>query len=385
MSIRFRCRFLELTILGVAFHVGAFEVIAAAQIPSPQMRSLPIPPIPADPLEMAASGVQPTQTAEQRAAAVALLTKARNLSNIRAQPYDLKTSFISSGGPPSDGNWTMQDTSPSRGIYRWTAQGPTYSAVNLYTATTQGTLYSNQPGSNVPLRLEQVREAIFYVYRLLGPQAVLRTANGFLNGSAVQCVLVSWGFRTESLSAGRSWNEAEYCVDARTGLLTTYSPIPGLYIHYDYTNPVAFHGKTIPSGFTITEAGRPVIEAKTLSVIDPPDATSSFFSPAGLTSSGVGMEMRGATNFRNFVWLTKQPRSTTDIAMQVVIVHGNVSPEGHLSETEVLASTDNSLNQIALERANQRNGTLPNNQAQPGATPQSHETYFTFEFATSGQ
>jgi hypothetical protein len=102
--------------------------------------ALPRPSVPADPLEIVTGSAQPVQNADQRAAATALLTKARELSNVRAQPYDLRTSFTSSGGLPSDGSWTLEDMSPGRGIYRWTARGPGYAGVNLYTNTTQGML-----------------------------------------------------------------------------------------------------------------------------------------------------------------------------------------------------------------------------------------------------
>jgi hypothetical protein len=53
-----------------------------------------------------------------------------------------------------------------------------------------------------------------------------------------------------------------------------------------------------------------------------------------------------------------------------------------LSEVEVLASSDAALNQTARDRAQQQN-RMPFSQTQPGATPQSHEMFFTFEFVTS--
>ena len=56
------------------------------------------PPIPSSPVT---GGAQPVENAEQRAAVVTLLEKARELSNVRAQPYDLKTTFVTSGGLPS--------------------------------------------------------------------------------------------------------------------------------------------------------------------------------------------------------------------------------------------------------------------------------------------
>jgi hypothetical protein len=347
--------------------------------------SLPRPAVPPDPLELVTGPAQATDTPDLRIAATTLLTKARELSNVRAQPYDLKTSFTATGGSASDGNWTMEDTSPSRGIYRWTAQGPAYSVINLYTNTTQGILYSSQPAAVVPLRLEQVREALFFVSQGTGPQMSIRTATGYLNGAAQSCVLTAPGFRGSPGTGARTWEESRYCVDAGTGLLTTYSPVPGLFIHYDYSKAIQFHGKTIAGAFTVNEGGRPVIEAHTLALTDPPDPKNAIFDSTGLISLGVGREMTPASR----VWGGTVPRfngahgapSGATPAIQVVVLHGNVGPDGKLTETAILASSDASFNQAAMDRAaNLGNGPM-GRRTQPGATAQSNEILFTFEFA----
>ncbi len=386
ISVSFR-RFI---VIVVGSALGSIAPAQGPAVPVPHspmvdFNALPRPPIPSDPLDPVAGAAQAVQDAEQRLVVTTLLTKARNLSNVRAQPYQMKTSFTSSGGLPSDGSWTLEDISPSRGIYRWTAQGPNYSAVNLYTSTTQGMLYSSQPGAIIPLRLAQVRAAIFFAYPAMGPQASLRTAAGYLDGAAQHCVLTALAFGGQSFSGGRSWQESEYCVDSNTGLLTTYSPVPGLYVHYDYSAAIRFHGKIIPGAFTITEAGRTVIEAKTESVNDPVDSNSALFNPAGLSPLGVGREMTPPSRSGSLIPLNGRFQQTTPGAnpvIQVVILHGNVAQDGQLSEVEVLASTDAALNQTARDRAQQRN-RMPFAQSQPGATPQSHEMFFTFEFVTS--
>src|SRR5580698_5811644 len=74
--------------------------------------SIPRPPLAPDPLELVTGDAQPVQDAQQRIAAIGLLDKARALSNVRAQPYALKTSFIASGGLASDGNWVLDDIAP---------------------------------------------------------------------------------------------------------------------------------------------------------------------------------------------------------------------------------------------------------------------------------
>jgi hypothetical protein len=82
-------------------------------------KSLPQPPVPNDPLELVAGDAQPVRDAERRAAATGLPKRAQELSNVRAYAYDLKTTFVSSGA--SQGSWSLEDTSPLHGVYRWTA------------------------------------------------------------------------------------------------------------------------------------------------------------------------------------------------------------------------------------------------------------------------
>jgi hypothetical protein len=230
------------------------------------------------------------------------------------------------------------------------------------------------------LRLEQVREALFFVYQLPGPQASIRTATGYLNGVQQNCFLIAYGFRGPALTGARDWQEAEFCADAATGLLTTYSPAPGLFVHYDYSSAISFHGKAIAGAFTITEGGRPVIEARTLSVTDPPDPKNPIFDSAGLISLGVGRVMTPASRVLGMAtsgYGGRGPTPMANAAIQVVTLHGNAGPDGKLTEVGILASSDPSVNQAALDRtANWGTG----NRSQPGATAQSNEVFFTWEF-----
>jgi hypothetical protein len=235
--------------------------------PAPAFVSLRGIPVPYDPLEVVASGAQQVQTAEDRAAALDLLSKAKRLSNVRMHPYDLKTSFTSYGSSTSDGRWILDDTSPGAGIYRWTAEGPSFSGIFL---NANKLLSSNQAGGTMPLRLAQVRRAMWGIYYPnIQPFRSLRIANGSLGGASVRCMLFAPDFGGSSqteFSSGRSFLESEYCVNTQSGLLETYSPCAGLYVHYDYANALHFHEQIIPNGFTITERGKPIIEAKTESV-----------------------------------------------------------------------------------------------------------------------
>ena len=347
--------------------------------------TIPRPPLPPDPLELVTGDAQPVEDAQQRIAAIGLLDKAHALSNVRSQPYDLKTSFTASGGLASDGSWTLEDISPKGGGYRWTAQGPNYSVINLYPESSANGLYGNQPSGILPLRLMQVRSAIFFVYPMVGPQASVRTATGLLNGAPQSCVLIVIGAGRRSFTGGRNWEEAEYCVDAQNGFLSQYSPAPGLFIRYDYSSGIRFHNKFIPTAFSISEKGQAVVEARTLGVTDPPARTDAMFDTAGLIPLGAGREMNPGFNMAIPMPAPGQrfPSSNATAAMQAVTLHGNVAQDGTLSEVEILASSDPNLDQAAVNQANSLG--LGRARNQPGATAQSSELILTIEFIKSAQ
>jgi hypothetical protein len=357
----------------VALHIS---IVTRAQDAGSSYVSLASIPVPYDPLEMVPSNARQIENPEERAQTIELLAKAHRLSNVRLHPYLLKTSFISYGSSSSDGQWLLEDMSPGGNIYRWTAQGPSFSGVFL---NVNKLLSTNQTGGAMPLRLAQVRNAIWSIYYPeIGPYATLREANGSLSGAELHCVLVAHGVYEKSqlvFSSGRSFDEAEYCVNPQTGLLETYSPFAGVYIRYDYSSGLHFHEVIIPNGFTITERGKTVIEAKTESVGEPPLANSGVFSTEGLTALGVGQVIVTPMMVRGF-----QASPASDSAGQVVVVHGMVSPEGHLSEVEVLASTNPNLDQVAIDHANQASALEIGVNTQPGTTPRSREIIYTVEF-----
>ncbi len=340
------------------------------------------PPLPTDPMELVMSDALPVADAQQRIAALGLLDKAHRLSNVRAQPYDLKTVFTASGGLTSDGTWQLEDIAPRGGGYRWTAQGPNYSALTLYPDSSTNGLYGNQPGGVIPLRLLQVRSAIFFVYPSVGPQASVRTASALLNGTQQSCVLIVIGAAKRTFTGGRNWEESEYCVDSQTGVLRQYSPAPGLYVRYDYSSGLRFHDKFIPTSFSIYENGRAVAEARTAGIIDPPARSDAMFDTTGLIPLGAGRAMNPGVNIAIPAVAPGQhfPISNATAAMQAVSLHGNIAGDGMLREIEILASSDPSLNQAAVNQAN--SVAQFRGQNQPGATMQSSELIMTVEFVT---
>ena len=128
-----------------------------------------------------------------------------------------------------------------------------------------------------------------------------------------------------------------------------------------------------------------MIEAKTLSVSEPPETKDPMFSVQGLTALGVGRAAQPHMNLHLPLPVPGQlfPRSNDEAVVQMVVVHGGLSNIGRLSEAEILASTDSNLNQAALEQAASLG--LPGARDQPGATAQSGQAFFTFEFVARRQ
>jgi hypothetical protein len=359
----------------------AQEHVALAQFSGsaapPPIVSLTSVPVPDDPLELVTRDARQIQSAEERASTLDLLQQGHQRSNVRLHPYHLKASFTSFGLSSSDGRWILEDISPGPGIYRWTAEGPSFSGVFL---NANKLMSSNRPAGAMPLRLAQVRDAMWNTYAPeIGPYATLRVANGYLNGVELRCVLVAHGIYRKDpppFSSGRSFDEAEYCVNPQSGLLETYSPYAGLYVRYDYANGLHFHEQILPDGFTITQRGKTVIEAKIESVAEPPPPNSNLFEPAGLKPLGVGQPI---VPMRIHGFQMSELLSQSDIG-QVVVVHGMVSADGRLTEVEVLASTNVGLDQAAIEHASRAHALQDAGNRQPGTTPLSREAIFTVQF-----
>jgi hypothetical protein len=358
----------------LAIVLGMVLLQASVQLRAQVTEQVPEPPVPSDPLELALSA-QPVEDVKQRAEIVNLLLGAHHHSNVRVHAYDLKTTFTVSGAASSDGTWQMEDTSPGQGLYRWTIQSPTYSAVHL---NINHVVYSNQTANSLPLRLVQAREAIFYMDPMVGPHAAIRTAKGNLNGVELTCALISHYGTATAEAGGRRWDEEEYCMDPKAGALITYSLVPGLYVHFDYSKGLQFHDNLIANGFTITQAGRTVVEAQTESVSDALN-NPALFQPAGLNPIGVGPIMTAPWRSRVGQPL---PSAATGGKKQMVVLHGMQSPDGKLTDVEVLASTDAALNASAMSFASEWQGGLMGKEAEPGATPQSHEILMTLEYSS---
>ncbi|MGA7409907.1 MAG: hypothetical protein WBW33_05440 [Bryobacteraceae bacterium] len=332
--------------------------------------------MPSDRLELVTANAQPVQDVSQRIALTELLGTAFQRSNVRAYPYDQKTTFTTFGSSPSDGAWKLEDTS-SGSAYRWTAEGPAFSVINLFQKN--NALYSNQPATALPLRLAQVRGIIFFKMTPLGPRASLRSAGANLDGAELQCALVSHPMQPKVDTGGRRWEESEYCVDPKSGNLITYSPIPGFYVLFDYSKALRFHDRVIPNKFTVTQGGRVVIEGQIDSIADPP-SDPALFQPSNLNAIGVGAVMTAPWRYRIKLPAADTPAGNTGA---IVVLHAMQPPGGKLTEVELIDSTNPAFSSSALSFAANWGGGVPSENAEPGATPQSHEVFLTLHYVTA--
>jgi hypothetical protein len=334
-------------------------LIAAAGLSLPILGQEPaaVAPIPSDPLELVTAHVQPAATAENRQAALELLSRARKNYALRTagHGYDLKATFtVNSGGQTQfDGAWQIEDRfDPAHGL-RWTA-----TAAGGYTITqisSKGKSYMETTGSYIPLRLQEARAALFDPIPSAAAlvHAVIRTSAATFHSTAVTCVLLSG---SENAGAGRRWDETEECIDPQSGLLMVHSQVPGRYFAYNYSNAPQLDGHTMPRKVIVTEAGKPVSEISIESLTELPAPDPSLFVPTPeMKERGSAIAMGGAQKIGQ---VFPANSSAPAAAPHTVCVFGLVTPSGELVEAHSLQPSD-PYSQTALANAKQMNFVPP--------------------------
>lgn len=81
--------------------------------------------------------------------------------------------------------------------------------------------------------------------------------------------------------------EREYCIDPKSGLLQILSDAPGIYVVYDYTGAVNFHGHTVARQISIFEGGKEVLEAHVDQLTDAGNIASGLLTPNPICSGMV--------------------------------------------------------------------------------------------------
>lgn len=307
-------------------------------------QSAPKPaPLPDDPLELATGPTVVPDTPEKRVVLLNLLERARQNAGMHAPgtaPFTLKASFNSTGSSHQSGYGEVEETWLNGQTWRWSARLGDYSQLRIFY---KGTAYDDKPRGHMPLRLQMVRNAVFWPVTGVFAPSTLRMATANWQGTEVACMLISRGEATAT--PGRRWEESEYCIDPKSGLLRTHSEAPGIYSVYDYNEALPFHGRTLPRQITIVEGGTTVLQIKIESIADAANADPDQFVPTHkMLSHGPGAIMTGPFRFPEFVPVP--PGYSGDI--QPVIVHAILDRKGKVLDAEVVQSPDSALAEAAL-------------------------------------
>ena len=183
------------------------------------------------------------------------------------------------------------------------------------------------------------------------------------------CLLLSDARRSSDAGApGRLWLEREECLDPQTGHLLLHSPAPGLYVLYDFSQPVRFEGKELPGKMTVIENETTVIEERVESLEALPTVDPNTFTPtAQMRAQGPGTAMAG---LQKISLGTTRPSSSA--AIQTVVIFGLLTPDGKVAEAHPLQSSDPALVDAALTRVNQIRFQPA---VAPGADREQHELF----------
>ncbi len=255
------------------------------------------------------------------------------------------------------------------GTWRWTAQLGDYSQSRIYY---QGAAYDTNAHAYLPLRLQMVRGAIFWPVSGNFADMLIRTVAASWKGVPVICALIS-GTRSEVTAApGGQWQEEEFCVDPKSGLLQTYSVAPGIYNVYDYSNALQFHGSTIAKQISIVENGSPVVEVQIESLQDAGAVDSASFTPTA-EMQGPGVVIRGPLRFPQFA----HNAITASGTIQPVIVHAVLDVAGKVLEAESLDIANAALSEAALQLVRSGNYGPP---AGRGVVPVQREVFINVQF-----
>jgi len=332
---------------------------------------LPFAPIPADPLELVNGGISIPDSPDQRLAAQQIIVKARDQYKLHAGgPFDLKVIFNATGQSYYEGPGTLEELFLGPNGSRWTAQLGSYSQTRI--VGTMGLVYDARSAPEIPMRLQQLRQAVFSPIYANPQTAFIRASVVSLNNEELTCVLMSHGSVEPPATQRRRWDETEWCVNTQSGLLRIASEVPGAYTVYDYTDALHFHDLTLPRNITVSEAGTKVLDIHLDSVTEPASLDRKQLTPAaGMTTGPVFHD-----SVHLFAGIPDGSRQRPTI-VRPVIVHAVFGPGGNAIETEIAESSDPSLNPAALNFAKGFRYSIP---PPPGAVAEQSQVFLTVRF-----
>ena len=334
-----------------------------------------VAPLAYDPLELATGPTVVPDTPEKRTLLLTLLERARQNSAMHAPgmaPFSLKASFNSVGRDSHDqGYGEVEETWLNGQTWRWSARLGDYSQLRIFY---EGSAYDDKPHGHIPLRIQMVRNSVFWPVVGSFGGSLLRMATAKWEGDDLACILISQGGNDATETPGRRWEENEFCIDPKTGFLRMHSEAPGIYSIYDYNGGIAFHGRVLPRQTTIVEGGSSVLQIHLESIQDPNDDPSQFVPTKKMLSHGPGAIMVGPFRFPESV---RSPAGFTG-TVKPVIVHAILDQKGKVLDAEVVTSSDPALATAALDVV-WRSNYLP---AQRRDHPLQREAFINVKFLT---
>jgi hypothetical protein len=331
-----------------------FLAVLAYSTASISQTSLSVAPVPTDPLELATGPTKVLDTPQDRSAILELVERARQNFDMHAAgtpPFELKVSFDASGRVAYTGPGEMEETWFSAQRGRWSAHLGAYSQTRIFAG---GRAFDSKTPGGIPMRVQMVRGSIFWPIVGPAPHALMKATPANWKGVDVVCALFSGGLNAAVPTTGRQWQETEYCFDPKSSLLMTYSEAPGIYVSYDYSNALSFHGRVIPRTVSVVENSSTVLSIHVDSLKDAGAVDQTLFTPtAEMIAQGPGAMLSLPYRFPRF---TPAPSGYKG-PVQPMIVHATVGQDGRVLEAEALQTSDTLLSDSALDLV--RNASWP--------------------------
>src|SRR5277367_4507397 len=175
-----------------------------AAIPAARAQAMPLAAVPDSPLELVTGSARALITPEDRDAAMDLLARARLNISLHAAgvpPYEMKVSFTASGGAKFEGDGTMEEIYAGP-VLRWTARLASSSQMHIVAG---GQTFATNPKEPVPLRIQQVRGAIFQPIGPAPGTGMIRAQTVQRDGQQLLAILFSLSVPTKPMP--RQWVE----------------------------------------------------------------------------------------------------------------------------------------------------------------------------------
>lgn len=331
-----------------------------------------IAPVPNDPLELANGPVQVAETPQARAAAIELLQKAQQNVDLHAPgstAFTIKVSFNAEGPVLYTGPGNMEETWLSWETSRWSVRLGDFSLTRTFS---HGTALDDRAIAFIPMRVQMLRDALFWPINLEAAHPLIRTAAANWKGKEITCILISGPQAEPTPTPGRRWYEKEYCLDSKSGLLQVWSDAPGIFVLYDYNGAADFHGHTVAHQISIVEGGNQVLDAHLDSLLGAAEVNPASLKPTQQMIAQ-GPILSATMRFPQMVRVA--PGASV---IQPVIVHAILDEEGKVLDAELVENTGAALSKSALDIV-KRGSYLP---ARDRRNPLQREAFINVRFVS---